>query len=203
MSDTADRRIVLVRHAETEWSLAGRHTGRTDLPLTDGGRKKARQMAERLAGRRFATVLTSPLARARQTCEIAGYGDVAEVRGELTEWDYGDYEGLTTAEIREARPGWILWNDGVPGGESPEDVSRRVDGVVEELSGEHQGGDVAVFAHGHSLRALAVRWIGLPIDAGRLLVLGTGTLSTLGWKREIRVIDEWNSSVSPPEGQVR
>lgn len=182
--------ILLVRHAETEWSLSGRHTGRTDLPLTEEGRRKGERIAERLAGRDFDLVLTSPLERAAETCRIAGYGDVAVVRDELAEWDYGDHEGATTAEIREQDPGWVLWTHGAPGGESPDQVAARVDRIVDELL--DAGDDVAVFAHGHLLRALAVRWIGLPIEAGRLFRLRTGTISRLGWKREIRVIDLWN-----------
>lgn len=194
MSDEhPDQRIVLARHAETEWSLSGQHTGSTDLPLTETGRATAGLIGRRLRRERFDTVLTSPLKRAAETCRLAGYGDVAEVRDELREWDYGDYEGATTAEVREERLGWILWRDGAPGGETPAEVERRVDRLVDELRDLCEGGgDTLVFSHGHLLRALAVRWVGLPIDAGRLLRLSTGTVSTLGWKRELRVIDVWN-----------
>lgn len=192
-NDQPDQTIVLARHAETEWSLSGQHTGTTDLPLTETGRHKTELIGRRLAGRRFTRVLTSPLARALDTCRIAGFGKVAEVRDELREWDYGKYEGLTTTAIRAQKPGWELWHDGAPGGESPDDVEQRANRLVDELCDmrEH-GGDVLVFGHGHMLRALAVRWVGLPIAAGRLFRLSTGTISTLGWKRELRVIDVWN-----------
>ncbi|MGI9017740.1 MAG: histidine phosphatase family protein [Euzebya sp.] len=194
MSDTAQGsgRLVLVRHAETEWSLAGRHTGTTDLPLTAEGRVKAGQTAQALQAMTFKTVLTSPLQRARTTCQIAGYADRALLRDELVEWDYGDYEGLSTEQIRERDPGWELWTDGAPHGESPEQVQARIDQLVVELTDLARDGDVAIFAHGHILRALAVRWADLPITAGRVLRLGTATISTLNWKREIRVIDRWN-----------
>lgn len=193
--DERDQQITLVRHAETAWSLTGQHTGTTDLHLTDEGRRKGEHIAERLGARRFSFVLSSPLDRALETCRIAGYGDVVELRDELVEWDYGDYEGLTTPEIREQDPGWVLWTDGAPDGESPPEVRDRVDRVVDELCGRCEAGqDVAVFGHGHLLRALAVRWVGLPIEAGRHLRLSTGTISTLGWKRELRVIDTWNDA---------
>ncbi|MFN2595333.1 MAG: histidine phosphatase family protein [Actinomycetota bacterium] len=185
--------IVLVRHAETGWSAAGRHTSFTDVPLSDEGRRRAAAIASFLKGRPFELVLTSPLKRAIETCRIAGFGDVAKIRSELKEWDYGDYEGRTTAEIRKVRPDWILWEDGAPGGESPQQVQSRVDPIVDELLGCH--GDVAVFSHGHLLRALAARWINLSVAAGRSLRLETGSISVLGWEREIRVIDQWNRAV--------
>lgn len=188
-----DQRVVLVRHAKTAWSLSGQHTGTTDLPLTDEGRAATRLLAERLAGQRFARVLTSPLQRALETCRIAGFADQAQARDDLVEWDYGAYEGRTTADIRSDNAEWDLWRDGAPGGESPADVQRRVDRVVAELLKQcAKGGDVLVFAHGHSLTALAVRWLGLPVSAGRHLSLGTGSVSTLGWKREVRVLEVWN-----------
>jgi broad specificity phosphatase PhoE len=188
-----DQRVVLVRHAQTAWSVRGQHTGTTDLPLTDQGRAATLPLAERLRGRRFAHVLTSPLQRAMETCRIAGFAGQAQPRGDLVEWDYGAYEGRTTADIRSDNPGWDLWRDGAPGGESPADMSHRIDRVVAGLLDAcADGGDVLVFAHGHSLAALAVRWLGLPISAGRHLPLGTGSMSTLGWKREIRVIESWN-----------
>lgn len=191
MSD--EQQIVLVRHAETEWSETGRHTSTTDLPLTDEGRRKARLLGERLHGRRFARVLTSPLSRAADTCDLAGYGEIAEIRTDLCEWEYGEYEGRTTAEIREHDHGWTLWHDGAPGGESPEDVAQRVDRLVAEFCEVcEEGGDVLAFAHGHVLQALAVRWVGLPVADGRLLRLSAGSLSRLSWKREYRVIDTWN-----------
>jgi broad specificity phosphatase PhoE len=192
-SERPDQRIVLVRHAQTAWSLTGQHTGTTDLPLTDEGRRLTEGLRQRLAGDRFARVLTSPLQRATETCRIAGFAAMAEVRDDLAEWDYGAHEGRTTAEIRTDLSGWDLWRDGAPGGESPADVARRMDGVVADLleTCEH-GGDVLVFGHGHSLTALTIRWLGLPIGYGRHLRLGTASLSVLGWKREVRVLEVWN-----------
>ena len=184
------REVVLVRHGETDWSRGGRHTGRTDVPLNDAGRARARALAARLARWDFALVLTSPLARAVETCELAGLGDRAHARGDLAEWDYGDYEGRTTPEIRAGRPGWSLWADGVPGGESAADVGVRADRVVAEL--EAAAGDVAVFAHGHLLRVLAARWMGLPPEAGRGLALDPAAISVLGWEHEWRVLRSWN-----------
>lgn len=184
------QQIVIVRHAETEWSLDGRHTGSTDLPLTASGLRKGELIGPALARFHFDRVWTSPLRRAAETCRLAGLGGAAETRDDLVEWDYGDYEGITTADIRETRPGWDLWRDGAAGGESPDDVARRVDPVVDELV--RLGGDVAIFSHGHVSRALAVRWVGLPMDAGRVFALGTGTISVLSWHRDDRVIERWN-----------
>jgi broad specificity phosphatase PhoE len=183
--------IVLVRHGQTEWSRDHRHTGRTDVPLTDEGRDQARQAGEWLAGRSFASVITSPLSRALETCRLAGFGDRAERRDELMEWDYGEYDGLTTPEIREQRPGWFLWRDGCPGGELPGDVARRVDPLVAEL--RDVAGDAALFAHGHVLRVLCARWLELGPEAGAKLVLDTATLSALGWERESPAIRVWNA----------
>jgi probable phosphoglycerate mutase len=184
-------RVWLIRHAETEWSRDGRHTGRTDVPLAEAGRERARELERRLAGKRFALVLTSPLSRARETAELAGIGDAAQVRDDLLEWDYGEYEGITTREIRETSdPGWYLWRDGAPGGEQPGDVAARVDRVIEEILGAD--GDVAVVAHGHVLRALAARWVEAPVDLGGRLALSTGSISALGFEREVRVIWSWN-----------
>jgi len=185
--------VFLIRHAETEWSASGRHTGRTDLPLTDAGRRAARRLGELLAGERFGTVLTSPMSRARETCELAGLGGGARERAELLEWDYGAYEGLTTPEIRAQRPGWLLWRDGCPQGETAEDVAARVDPVVAELDGGEA--DSAVFAHGHVLRVLGARWLGLPGSDGGLLALSTASISVLGHERETRVIWRWNQTV--------
>src|SRR3954452_5634549 len=156
--------ILLVRHGETEWSRSGQHTGVTDLPLTEAGGRAARAGGERLRGREFALVLTSPLSRARRTCELAGLGERAETVDDLHEIDYGDYEGLTTPQIREQRPGWDLWRDGSPGGETVAQAGERADRVVARLADAE--GDVAVFAHGHILRVLAARWIELPAEAG-------------------------------------
>ncbi len=192
-NDAPVQRIVLVRHAETEWSLTGQHTGSTDLPLTDGGRDKVRRAAPRLAGQRFTRVLTSPLQRAAETCELTGFAEEAEAHDGLREWEYGDYEGRTTPEIREDHPGWELYRDGAPGGESPEDVQKRVDALVEELCALcRSGGHALLFSHGHLLRALTARWIGLPVQGGRMLDLGTGSISELGWKRELKVLRVWN-----------
>ncbi len=182
--------LWLVRHAQTEWSLSGRHTGRTDIPLTDDGRDGARALHERVAGHPFALVLCSPLSRARETCALAGLGDAAQLRDDLLEFDYGDYEGLTTPEIRAQRSDWLLWRDGCPGGESTDDVAARVDRVIAEALGA--GGDVAIVAHGHVLRVLAARWVQQPGAFGGRLALGTGALCVLGFERETRVISRWN-----------
>jgi broad specificity phosphatase PhoE len=182
--------VVLVRHGETEWSRTGKHTGRTDVPLTEAGREEARALGQALENRAFALVLTSPLSRAAETCRLAGLGEVAKEREDLREWDYGAYEGRTTAEIRQERPGWTLWRDGVPGGETPAEVGARADRVIAEL--RDAGGDAAVFAHGHLLRVLAARWLGLEPVLGRLLALDTATLSALGYERETAVVRFWN-----------
>jgi broad specificity phosphatase PhoE len=182
--------VVLVRHGETEWSATGRHTSRTDVPLTDAGRRQAESLRACLAGWSFALVLTSPLRRAAETCRLAGLGAVTQVRPDLMEWDYGDYEGRTTADIRSERPGWTLWSDGVPGGETSEEVGARADRVIAEVREAH--GDVALFSHGHILRVLAARWVGLPPEAGRSFALATSTISVLGHERETPVIVRWN-----------
>ena len=187
--------VVLVRHGETEWSRTGKHTGRTDVELTDRGREQARALGDALRGRPFALSLTSPLRRARETCDIAGFGDAAQDRDELQEWDYGDYEGRTTPEIRAERAGWTLWRDGVPGGETAAEVGARVDRVIQEL--RSVDGDAAVFAHGHVLRVLAARWLGLEPEDGRLFALDTATVSTLGYERETAVIRTWNERPGP------
>jgi broad specificity phosphatase PhoE len=184
--------VWLVRHAETEWSLSGRHTGRTDVPLTNAGRERARELGARLRDRSFALVLTSPLSRARDTADLAGLGGRTQVREDLLEWDYGEYEGITTREIRETRPDWYLWTDGVPGGETAEEVAARCDRIVEEILGVD--GDVAIVAHGHVLRALGARWVEEPVSFGGQLYLTTGSLSTLGFEREVRVIRLWNET---------
>jgi broad specificity phosphatase PhoE len=185
--------VVLVRHGETEWSRTGKHTGRTDIPLTDNGRRDAEVLRASLTARPFARVLTSPLSRAADTCRLAGLGGNAETRDELLEWDYGEYEGLTTPEIREQRPDWYLWRDGCPGGEAPDDVGARVDRVIADV--QALDGDAALFAHGHVLRVLAARWIGLGPQWGARLVLATATLSVLGWERETAAVRLWNAPV--------
>ncbi|MBK5115369.1 MAG: histidine phosphatase family protein [Thermoleophilia bacterium] len=186
--------VWLARHGETEWSLAKRHTGRTDIPLTNHGKEQARALAPTLAEQHFSRVFASPLLRARQTCEGAGLIDRAELRDELVEWDYGDYEGKTTAEIQtEMQPGWLLWTDGCPGGEMPADVGARVDPLIEELRG--LDGDAIVFAHGHVLRVFAARWIEQEPIAGQRIALATGTLSRLGLEHDYPVIRAWNAPV--------
>ena len=192
MADHPTQQVWLVRHAETEWSRSGRHTGRTDVPLTEAGRELARRLGARLAGHAFPLVLVSPLDRARETARLAGLGDACEVREDLLEWDYGDYEGITTAEIRETRPDWYLWRDGVPNGETADEVGARCDRVIEEILGVE--GDVAVFAHGHVLRALGARWVEEPVGFGGRLYLTTGAVSVLGFEREVRVLRSWNAS---------
>ena len=183
-------RCVLVRHGETEWSLDGRHTGRTDLPLLPEGIEQARALRPVLGARTFAAVLTSPLVRARETAELAGLGAGAVVDPDLAEWDYGAYEGVTTNQIREKRPGWELFADGVPDGESIEDVAARVDRVIARVRATP--GDVACVAHSHVLRVLAARWIGLDPGVGRSLVLDPAAVSELGWDREHPVVLSWN-----------
>ena len=182
--------LWLIRHGETEWSLSGAHTGRTDLPLIATGKERAATLRNYLAGKPFALVLTSPLQRARETCRIAGYGDVAQIEPNLSEWDYGAYEGRTTSDIRKEAPDWDLWTMGVPGGETIEQVATRARRVIERASAA--GGDAALFAHGHILRILTACWLDLPASAGRLFALDTASVSVLGYERECRVIQHWN-----------
>jgi broad specificity phosphatase PhoE len=183
--------IVLVRHGETEWSLSGQHTSRTDLPLTEPGRERARALAGRLAGRRFALVLCSPLRRARETCELAGLGEAMELCDDLHEWDYGEYEGLTTPQIRERNADWVLWRDGCPGGEKPFQVGERADRALARL--RSADGDAIAFAHGHILRVVGGRWIAMEPAAGARFALGAGALSVLGFERETEVLRCWNT----------
>jgi broad specificity phosphatase PhoE len=185
--------LWLVRHGETEWSLSGKHTSRTDIPLTEHGRRRAEELRDYLKDTKFAAVFVSPMQRARETCTIAGFGDVAVVDDGLKEWDYGVYEGRTTREIQAEIPGWSVWKDEIVGGETVEHVGMRADGVIEQaLAAAPDGGPVALFAHAHILRILAARWIGLDAKDGALLALGTGSVSVLGWERETRVIASWN-----------
>ncbi len=177
-----------MRHGETEWSRALKHTGRTDVSLTDEGEQQARRVGEALRGREFVLVLASPLSRASETARLAGFEP--ELRDELMEWDYGDYEGRLTTEIREEVPGWTIWTHPAPNGETVEEVGRRVDRVLEEV--RFVEGDVLIFAHGHVLRVLAVRWLGLAPSEGRLFALDAGTLSAAGYEREQSVIRTWN-----------
>ncbi len=184
----------LVRHGETEWARLGRHTGRTDVPLTDKGRAQARLLAARLGRRRFALVLSSPLSRALETARLAGYPDV-EVEPDLREWHYGAYEGLTTPQIRESVPGWAVWSHPVIGGETADEVATRADRMIARVRAAE--GNVALFAHGHVLRVFAARWLGLPPSEGRLFALVTATISVLGWERDSPVVERWNE---PAEG---
>ena len=181
-----------MRHGETEWSARGAHTSRTDLPLLPSGIRQAKELGAKLAGRKFALVLVSPLQRARETCRLAGYGDVAEVTDDLKEWDYGAYEGRTTAEIRAENPSWLLWRDGVVQGELVEHVGARVNRVIRRCL--NVKGDVALFGHGHVLRILTAVWLGLSPTNGQLFALSTGTISILGFEHDYRIIKRWNSA---------
>jgi probable phosphoglycerate mutase len=176
--------IFFIRHGETAWSLSGQHTGRTDIPLTEAGERKARALGQRLRSVSFSRVFTSPLLRARRTCELAGLPRAAELMPDLAEWDYGDYEGRTTADIRRARPDWDLFRDGGPGGESPAQTGARADRVLDALRALE--GNVAVFSHGHFGRVLAARWIGLPVDGARRFLMSTDSLSVFGYEHGLR-----------------
>jgi broad specificity phosphatase PhoE len=183
--------LVLLRHGETEWSKSGQHTGLTDIPLTERGEDLARHSASMLKGRRFVAVLTSPLVRARRTAELAGF-EGAEVDARLVEWDYGAYEGRTSAEIRETSPDWTIWADGAPGGETPSQVSARADRVLARAVSRMADGPVVLVGHGHFSRALAGRWIGLPVSGGARLLLGTAATSVLGAQYGTPLIVRWN-----------
>jgi broad specificity phosphatase PhoE len=182
--------VVLVRHGETEWTRSGRHTSRSEIVLTEQGRRDAEQLGRRLAGRHFSLVLTSPRVRAAETCRLAGFIVGVEASDDVTEWGYGTYEGRTTADIRGDVPGWTLWHDGVPGGETAAEVAVRADRVIDRCRGA--GGDAIVFSHGHFLRVLAARWIELPPEAGALLALAPASIGVLGWEREQAVVSLWN-----------
>jgi broad specificity phosphatase PhoE len=185
--------LWLVRHGETAWSASGQHTSRTDIPLTEHGRKRAEELRDYLNGTKFDAVFVSPMQRARETSAIAGFGDVAKVDDGLKEWDYGIYEGKTTKEIQAEIPGWSVWKNEIVGGETVEHVGHRADGVIARaLATAPDGGKVALFAHAHILRILAARWIGLDARGGALFALGTGSVSVMGWERETRVIQSWN-----------
>jgi probable phosphoglycerate mutase len=194
MDEHAKFEVVLMRHGQTEWSRSGRHTGRSDLPLTAVGEDEAAAMQPHIAAHEYELVLTSPLVRASRTCEIVGLGHRAENCEDLREWDYGDYEGLTSAEIRRDRPTWDLWRDGCPGGESPDRVGARCDRVINRLleASRVGAGDAIVFAHGHILRALAARWCDLPIETGRHLLLSTAAVSSLSFEHATPVVKFWN-----------
>jgi probable phosphoglycerate mutase len=185
------QQVYLIRHGETEWSLSGQHTGITDISLTDNGRMVARQLKPALAKETFARVLTSPLQRARETCELAGFGGRAEIDRDLMEWNYGEYEGLTPKQIHAKTPDWMIFSDGCPGGESPGQVGARADRVIAKVRAVE--GNVALFAHGHIFRVIAARWIGLPPGAGRHFLLDTATLNILSYYRDIPAVKRWNA----------
>jgi broad specificity phosphatase PhoE len=189
-----EQKVYLLRHGETEWSLNGRHTGVTDIPLTENGRIAARLLKPILAKVTFTLVLTSPLQRARETCELAGLGQFANVEPDLIEWNYGEYEGLTTEQIRSTRPGWSVFRDGCPGGESPEQVGARADRVITKVRAAE--GNVALFGHGHFSRVLAARWINLSANYGENFLLDTATLNVLGYYRESPAFMIWNAPLA-------
>ncbi len=187
---------VLVRHGETEWTLSGQHTGRTDIPLTDRGRNQARLLEPLLSTANFALVLSSPLQRARETCELAGLGPRMEIEPDLMEWDYGEYEGITSKQIKRTAPNWVVFTDGCPGGETPEQVGARADRVIKRV--RSTAGRVALFAHGHLLRVLAARWIGFPPSAGQHFLLDTSTVGVLSYYSGIPVVKRWNAPITLP-----
>ena len=189
-----EQKVYLLRHGETEWSLNGQHTGVTDIPLTENGRMAARLLKPILAKVTFTLVLTSPLQRARETCELAGLGQFANVEPDLIEWNYGEYEGLTTEQIRSTRPGWSVFRDGCPGGESPEQVGARADRVITKVRATE--GNVALFGHGHFTRVLAARWINLSASYGENFLLDTATLNVLGYYRESPAFMIWNAPLA-------
>ena len=189
--------VYVIRHGETAWSLNGRHTGTTDIPLTDNGRRLAERLRPVLAKEAFARVFVSPMRRARETCELAGLGNAAVIDPDLVEWNYGEYEGLTPKQIHEGAPGWLIFRDGCPGGETPEQVGARADREIARVRAVE--GNVALFAHGHVLRVFAARWIGLPAGAGEHFLLDTGTLSILGYYREIPAVSVWNGPCRPQD----
>jgi len=189
----AASRVFAIRHGETEWSLSGQHTGTTDLPLTDNGRRLAARLRPVLARESFALVLTSPLQRARDTCKLCGLIDTAVIEPDLMEWNYGKYEGLTSEQIHATAPGWLVFNDGCPGGEAPAEVGARADRVIARA--RTVNGDVALFAHGHVLRVLVARWLGLPPEAGQHFLLDTGTLNVLSYYRGRPAVKTWNAPV--------
>lgn len=187
-------RVYLIRHGETPWSLSGQHTGNTDMALTERGRQQAAALGQFFAGRKFARVLSSPLSRAFDTCQLAGYGDVAERTDDLKEWNYGIYEGKKTIDIQQQEPGWSIWKTPVPEGESPAEVATRVQRIIQIVL--DTDGDTALFAHGHVLRILAATWIGLAPTDGRLFSLGTASVSILGWEHATRVLEVLNQDLS-------
>ena len=190
-----EQQIYVIRHGETEWSLSGQHTGVTDIPLTENGRNLAKLLHPVLSKESFALVLTSPLQRAKETCRLSGLGDQAELDANLMEWNYGDYEGLTSEQIHEKTPEWLIFTDGAPGGETPEQVGERADRVITRARAVK--GNIALFAHGHILRVLVARWIDLPARAGRNFLLDTGRLNILSYYRGFPAVKTWNAPLMP------
>ncbi|MGH7826845.1 MAG: histidine phosphatase family protein [Candidatus Binatia bacterium] len=186
-----EQKVYAIRHGETEWSLSGKHTGITDLPLTSNGRRNATRLRPVLQKESFALVLSSPLQRALETCKLAGFESLAQVDRDLMEWNYGEYEGLTSDEIEQKAPGWMIFEDGCPGGENPTQVGARADRVIDRVRAT--GRDVALFAHGHVLRVLVARWAGLPASAGQHFLLDTGTVNILSYYRNVPAIEKWNA----------
>jgi len=195
--DLDERRIWLARHGETEWAKALRHTSHTDLPLTAHGEAEAVALGDVLRGHTFVLVLASPMRRATDTARLAGLGEVARIDPDLQEWDYGEFEGLLTSEIRETYPGWTIWRGPWPGGETADEVTERADRILERCTAPEVTGDTLLIAHGHLLRVLAARWLGLPAASGEVFGLGTATVSILGWDRDTRVIELWNAPCAP------
>jgi probable phosphoglycerate mutase len=191
----SSQKVLLIRHGETEWSLNGRHTGSTDISLTENGRTVARLLKPVLADQTFALVLTSPLRRARETCELAGFSEREEIDRDLVEWNYGEYEGLTPKEIHAIKPGWMIFTDGAPGGESPDQVQARIDRVIAKIRAVADKGNVAVFAHGHLIRAFAARWLGLQVSDGRFFLLDPATVNVVGYYRDVPAIKRWNAPI--------
>jgi probable phosphoglycerate mutase len=193
----SSQKVLLIRHGETEWSLSRQHTGKTDIPLTENGRTVARLLQPILAKHVFALVLTSPLRRARETCNLAGLGDRAEIDPDLMEWNYGEYEGLTPTQIHAKRPDWMLFTDGCPGGEAPDQVEVRIDRVIARIRAVAAESNVAVFAHGHLIRAFAARWLGLRAADGRFFLLDPATINVLSFYRTVPAVKHWNAPIIP------
>jgi probable phosphoglycerate mutase len=199
------QKVLLIRHGETEWSLSGQHTGTTDIPLTENGRAVAKLLKPVFAEQTFALVLSSPLWRARETCELAGLGDRVEVQHDLAEWNYGEYEGLTPQQIHAIRPGWMIFTDGCPGGEGPDQVEARIDRVIGRIRAVAARGSVAVFSHGHLIRAFAARWLGLRAAEGRFFLLDPATVNVMSYYRGIPAVKRWNAPIilSPANSENR
>jgi len=191
----SSQRVLLIRHGETEWSLNRRHTGTTDIPLTENGRHVARLLQPVLADHTFRLVLTSPMRRAKETCELAGLSGQAEIDPDLMEWNYGEYEGLTPKEIHAKRPGWMIFTDGAPGGEAPDQVQVRIDRVITRIRAVADKGNVAVFSHGHLIRAFAARWLGFQVSGGQHFLLEPATINVMSYYRDVPAIEHWNARI--------